>query len=100
MDKGTSFRDDEGALYVLHKYPSHDVEDSLRVGELLETEYSSFALSVDVGPSSDQRAVMRKDLSRLLPSVETGQDAIKVVVRFLHFVENHVLILYGFVVVA
>ncbi len=87
-------------MYELHKYPSHDLEDSLRVWELLETEYSSFVLSVEVGPLSDQRAVMRKDLSRLFPLVETGQDAVKVVVSFLHFVDKHVLILYGFVVVA
>ncbi len=54
----------------------------------------------DLGPLSDQCAVMRKDLSGVVPAVETGQGAVDIVVSILHVLGKGGVILYGVSVVA
>jgi hypothetical protein len=49
---------------------------------------------------SDQGAVMGKDLSGVLPVVETGQGAVEIVVSIVHVLVKGGIILYGFSVIA
>ena len=97
---GARFSDGECAFYVLHEYPLHDLENFLGVRKLCETECSIFPLAKDVGPLSDQSAVMRKDLSGVMPVVETGQGAVEIVVSILNVLGKGGVILYGFSVIA
>jgi hypothetical protein len=73
---------------------------TLGVRKLCETECSIFPLAKDVGPLSDQSAVMRKDLSGVMPVVETGQGAVEIVVSILNVLGKGGVILYGFSVIA
>ncbi len=57
-NKGARFSDGECAFYVLHEYSLHDLENFLGVRKLCKTECSIFPLAKDVGPLSDQGAVM------------------------------------------
>ena len=99
-NQGARFSDSECAFYVLHEYPLHGLENLLGVRKLCETECSIFPLVKDFGPLSDQCAVMRKDLSGVLPVVETGQGAVEIVVSILHVLGKGGIILYGFSVIA
>jgi hypothetical protein len=79
-----------------HEYSLHDLENFLGVRKLCETECSIFPLAKDVGPLSDQGAVMREDLSGVMPVVETGQGAVEIVVSILNVLGKGGVILYGF----
>ena len=85
---------------MLHEYPLHELEDLFGVRKLCKTECSIFPLVKDLDPLSDQGAVMGKDLSGVLPVVETGQGAVEIVVSILHVLEKGGVILYGFSVIA
>jgi hypothetical protein len=89
-----------GAFYVLYENPLHDLKNFVGIGKLCEAQCSSFSLAVDEGPLIDQRAVMRKDLARMVPLVETGQGTVEIVVGILNFLEKDGVILYGLSVVA
>ncbi len=99
-NKGARFSDGECAFYVLHEYPLHDLENFLGARKLCETECSIFPLAKDVGPLSDQSAVMREHLSGVMPVVETGQGAVEIVVSILNVLGKGGVILYGFSVIA
>jgi hypothetical protein len=98
--KCTRFRDGEGAFYVLYEYSCHDLENFVSIRELRETECSSFSLLIDVDPTCDQSAFVRKDLMCMVPLVETGQSAIETVVSILNCLGKNGIILYGLSVVA
>ncbi len=55
-----------------------------------------FSLGERFGPG----AVMRKDLSGVVPVFETGQGAVEIVVSILHVLGKGGVILYGFSVIA
>ncbi len=99
-NKGARFSDGECAFYVLYEYPLHDLEKFLGVRKLCETECGIFPLAKDVGPLSDQSAVMRDDLSGVMPVIETGQGAVEIVVSILNVLGKGGVILYGFSVIA
>ena len=99
-NQGARFSDGECAFYVLHEYPLHELENFLGVWKLCKTECSIFPSVKDLDPLSDQGAVMRNDLSGVLPVVETGQCAVEIVVSILHVLGKGRIILYGFSVIA
>ncbi len=85
---------------MLYEQPCHHLDSFLGVRKLGKAKGGVFPLAEDQSPLSNQTAVMREDLARVIPLVETGQGAVEDEVSFLVVLVENGVILYCLSVVS